>query len=70
MSFSTIFASNHRQRNMIKRLKDDDGNWHDDIMYSNPMILGYFVGLFSPEVDGPDPELIDLIHMVTPQVSV
>jgi hypothetical protein len=60
------FASARRQRNRIKRLKDEQDEWQEEIAYLNPMISGYFAGLFSTEVEEPDPNLLD---MVVPRVS-
>ena len=43
---------------MIKKLKDDNGNWIEGSSSLNPMISQYFAGLFSIEVEEPDPELL------------
>jgi hypothetical protein len=65
-SYFHNFASMRREKNRIKKLKDDNGNWLEGSIYLNPHISGYFAGLFSTEVDDPDPELI---NKVTPRVT-
>jgi hypothetical protein len=60
------FASSRRARNKIKRLKSENGDDVEDLAQLNPMISDYFAGLFTTEVDEPDP---DLIEKVTPRVS-
>ena len=65
-SYFHNFAKERRKRNLIKKLRDDNGGWLEDTASLNPMISDYFAGLFSTEVDEPDPELLD---KVVPKVS-
>jgi ribosome-binding protein aMBF1 (putative translation factor) len=65
-NFFHNFATSRRQRNRIKKLKDDHGNLLEGTEQLNPLISDYFAGLFTTEVDEPDPELIE---KVTPRVT-
>ena len=51
---------------MIKKLRGDDGEWLHEITELNPHISGYFAGLFSTEIEEPDPELL---AKVVPKVT-
>ena len=51
---------------MIKKLRNENGAWLEDTATLNPMVSDYFAGLFSTEVDEPDP---DLLAKVVPKVS-
>jgi hypothetical protein len=59
-------ATSRRKRNRIKNLRDVDGNLLEGTKQLNPFISNYFNGLFTTEVDEPDP---DPIGKVTPHVS-
>jgi hypothetical protein len=64
------FANARRQRNQIKKLKDDQGNWLEGTAYLNPMISDYFSGLFSTEVYDTDPSILEkVIPRVTTQMN-
>lgn len=65
-SYFHNFASARRKKNMIKKLKDDSGTWHEGISVLNPMVSQYFAGLFSTEIDEPDPLVVD---KVVPKVT-
>lgn len=52
--FFQAFASARRQRNFVKRLKDDGGNWLEDMPELNNHILNYFTHLLSSEVQQTD----------------
>lgn len=55
------YASVRRAKNRINKLRDESGVWRDNIPDLNPFISGYFAGLFSIEVDEPDPEVINKV---------
>ena len=65
-SYFHSFANERRKRNMIKKLRGDDGEWLHEITELNPHISGYFAGLFSTEIEEPDPELL---AKVVPKVT-
>jgi hypothetical protein len=69
-SFFHRFATARKERNKIKRLKNDQGLWLEGTAYLNPMISDYFSGLFSTEVYDTDPALLDkVIPRVTPEMN-
>jgi hypothetical protein len=55
-------AKARRQRNRVKRLKDENGVWREGTAYLNPMISDYFSGLFSTEVYDIDPTLLQKVY--------
>jgi hypothetical protein len=61
-SYFHNFAKTRRQRNKVKRLKDENGIWREGTAYLNPMISDYFSGLFSTEVYDTDPSLLQKVH--------
>ena len=65
-SYFHHFASERRKRNSIKRLKNENVTWVEDIESLNPMISDYFARLFTVEVEEPDPEVLS---KVDPKVS-
>jgi hypothetical protein len=65
-SYFHKFASSRRSRNRIKGLRDHSGAMREGTEQLNPMISDYFAGLFTTEVDEPDPELIE---KVVPRVN-
>jgi molybdopterin converting factor small subunit len=65
-SYFHNFASSRRSRNRIKGLRDQSGAMREGTDQLNPMISDYFAGLFTTEVDEPDPELIE---KVVPRVN-
>jgi hypothetical protein len=65
-SYFHHFANERRKRNMIKKLKDENGGWVEGCPALNPMISQYFAGLFSTEIDEPD---LELLQKVTPKVN-
>ena len=65
-SYFHNFAKERRKRNLIKKLRNENGAWLEDTATLNPMVSDYFAGLFSTEVDEPDP---DLLAKVVPKVS-
>lgn len=69
-SYFHNFATARRIRNRIQKLKDDQGNWREGTTYLNPLISDYFAGLFTTEIDEPDPNLIEkVIPRVTPAMN-
>lgn len=40
-------ASQRKQRNRIKKLKDGNGNWHEGTAYLNPLVSDFFLRVFS-----------------------
>ena len=60
------FASARRKRNMIKKLRGDNGGWLEGTTILTPHVPQYFVGLLATKIDEPDP---DLINKVLPKVS-
>lgn len=60
------FASARRLRNRIKKLRNAQGDWQEGTAYLNPIISEYFAGLFTTEIDEPDPEFI---NRVVPRVT-
>jgi hypothetical protein len=65
-NFFHNFASSRRQRKKIKNLKNANGDILEGKEQLNPHISGCFAGLFTTEVEEPDPSLIQL---VTPRVT-
>ena len=61
-SYFQKFASAHILRNRISKLKDDQGICREGIAYLNPLISQYFAGLFSTEIDEPDPSLLEKVN--------
>ncbi|XP_071680095.1 uncharacterized protein [Lolium perenne] len=55
-------ASTRRERNRIKRLRNDQGAWLEGTAYLNPMISDYFFDAFSTEVYDTDPELLSKVN--------
>jgi hypothetical protein len=63
-------ASTRRKKNRIMKLIDDNGNHIEGTIYLNPLISDYFAGLFTTEVDEPDPDLLSkVILKVTEQMN-
>jgi phage host-nuclease inhibitor protein Gam len=60
------FATARKKRNLIKRLKDEGGNWIEDEVGLADHIKNYFGNLFSSEVDEPS---MNVINKVTPRVT-
>lgn len=60
------FASARRLRNRIKKLRNEQGAWQEGTACLNPLISEYFAGLFTTEIDEPDPAFIE---QVVPRVS-
>lgn len=54
-SYFHNFANARRKKNMIHKLKDDSGAWVEGFTNLNPLISQYFAGLFTTEVEEPDP---------------
>lgn len=65
-SYFQNFASARRKRNMIKKLRGDNGVWLEGSTALNPHISHYFEGLFASDMNGTDP---DLLNKVIPRVS-
>jgi exonuclease VII large subunit len=61
-SYFHKFANTRKERNKIKRLRNDQGVWLEGTTYLNPMISDYFLGLFSTEVHDTDPELLNKVN--------
>ena len=69
-SYYQKFASARKLRNRIGKLKDDQGVWREGTAYLNPLISQYFAGLFSTEIDEPDPSLLEKVNRrVTTQMN-
>lgn len=66
-SYFQKFASAHRLKNRINKLKDDQVVWWEGTTYLNPLVYDYFAGIFSTEIDEPDPSLIE---KVKPRMTV
>jgi hypothetical protein len=60
-SYFHNFASERRRKNRINKLKDDSGNWVEGHPNLNPMISQYFAGLFTTEIDEPDPQVLEKV---------
>ena len=60
-SYFHNFASARHKKNMTKKLKDGSGAWKEGNLVLNPMISQYFAGLFSTEIDEPDPVVLDKV---------
>ena len=65
-SYFHNFANERRKRNFIKKLRNNNGAWLEDTESLNPMVSHYYAGLFSTEIDDPDP---DLLSKLVPKVS-
>jgi hypothetical protein len=65
-TFFHNFAMARKKRNLIKRLKNEGGNWIEDEEGLAAHINNYFGNLFSREVAEPS---MDVINKVTPRVS-
>jgi hypothetical protein len=57
-SYFHNFASSRRSRNRIKGLRDQSGAMMEGTNQLKPMISDCFAGLFTTEVDEPDPDLM------------
>jgi hypothetical protein len=55
------FTTARRQRNHVKRLIDEEGNCIEGSAYLNPHVSNYFGGLFTTEIEEPNPELINKV---------
>ena len=51
-----------RQRNKIKKLKDNDGSWKEGEVNLNPLVTGFFAGLFTTKLPEPNPQLINKVN--------
>jgi hypothetical protein len=60
------FASARRNKNYIKKLKSDEGDWVEGTEMLKPLVFQYFSNLFASEVEGTDPEFLEKI---TPRVT-
>ena len=60
-SFFQKLASQRKQRNRIKKLKDGNGNWHEGTAYLNPLVSDFFAGLFTTEIEEIDPGLLEKV---------
>jgi hypothetical protein len=47
---------------MVKKLKDGNGVWIEGVANLNPLISQYFAGLFTTEIEEPDPELLNKVN--------
>jgi hypothetical protein len=64
------FASARRKKNMIKKLKDNDGNWVEGMELLKPLVYDYFSNLFSSEVQVTDQEVLEKIApRITPEMN-
>jgi hypothetical protein len=60
-SFFHNFASARRKKNRITKLKNDDGDWVEGTDPLKPLILNYFANLFTSEVQGTDPAILEKV---------
>jgi hypothetical protein len=64
------FASARKRKNLIKRLKDSNGDWVEGNRGLVPLISDYFSNLFTREVEEPDQALLDVVRpCVTPAMN-
>jgi hypothetical protein len=69
-NFFHNFASARRKKNLIKKLKSESGDWIEDQDQLSDHIRTYFAGLFSKEVEVPDPGVINKVKpCVTPEMN-
>jgi hypothetical protein len=61
-SYFHHFANERKKRNRIKKLKDDSGAWVEGVADLNPLVSDYFAGLFTSEIEEPDPDIIDKVN--------
>jgi hypothetical protein len=54
------------RKKIIKKLKHDDGSWVEGTELLKPLVFQYFANLFSSEVNGVDPAMLEKIQ---PKVS-
>jgi hypothetical protein len=64
-AFFHNIASARRKKNMINKLKDNDGNWVEGMELLKPLVYDYFSNLFSSEVQVIDQEVLEKI---TPRI--
>lgn len=55
-------AMARKKRNQIKKLMDDNGTWHQGSDELKQLISGYFINLFSSEVQSPDLNVLSRVH--------
>ena len=68
--FFQAYASARRKKNMIKKLKDENGNILEGMDILKPHIKGYFNNLFTSEVNFVDPAVINKVQTkVTDQMN-
>jgi hypothetical protein len=65
-NFFHNFATARKKRNLVKRLKDEGGNWIEDEDGLAAHINSYFGNLFSKGVDEPS---MEVTNKVTPRVT-
>jgi UDP-2,3-diacylglucosamine pyrophosphatase LpxH len=64
------FASARKRKNLIKRLKDSNGDWVEGDRGLVPLISDYFSNLFTREVEEPHQALLDVVRpCVTPAMN-
>jgi hypothetical protein len=69
-TFFHNFASAHRKKNMIKKLKDNDGIWVEGTDLLKPLVFDYFSNLFSSEVQVTDQAVLEKIApRITPEMN-
>lgn len=63
-------ASNRKQRNYVKGLRDNTGRWREDEQGLQSVVLDYFTHLFTSSASGSEGEIIDAVESrVTPDMN-
>lgn len=63
-------ATSRKRRNQIKRILDDDGNWHEGTANVVPVVKSYFDHLFTSHVNDPGEDVLNKVERkVTPEMN-
>jgi hypothetical protein len=66
-SFFHQFATARRKKNLIKKLKDANGNWVEGTSMLKPLVFYYFSNLFTSEIQEIDPAVLEKVQQKVTQ---
>jgi hypothetical protein len=66
-SFFHQFATARRKKNLIKKLKDANGNWVEGTSMLKPLVFDYFSNLFTSEIQETDPAVLEKVQQKVTQ---
>jgi hypothetical protein len=61
------FATARRKKNLIKKLKDANGNWVEGTSMLKPLVFYYFSNLFTSEIQEIDPAVLEKVQQKVTQ---